>query len=281
MNAIHSSNLENKVVVVTGGSGVLGESFVRAIACAHAKVVILDLNYDKAKEIENSINQSGLESFALACNVLDKDSLTTAKDQMLEKYGQIDILINGAGGNHPLGTTDKEFLYKEDLVNDTKTFFDLDESAFRFVFDLNLLGTLFTTQVFAKEMVETGGSILNISSMNAFTPLTKIPAYSSAKAAVSNFTKWLAVHFSKVGIRVNAIAPGFFLTKQNEYLLLNEDGEYTARAKKIISNTPMSRFGNPEELTGALLFLIDEKRASFINGVVLEIDGGFNAFSGV
>lgn len=273
--------LENKVVLVTGGAGVLGEAFVHAIAKAHAKTVILDLNYDKAKEISDDINASGLDSLAVMCNVLDKESLEKAKNIILERYGKIDILINGAGGNHPNGTTQKEYLYKEDLLDDTKTFFDLDDAGFTFVFNLNFLGTLFATQVFAKEMVESGGSIVNISSMNAFTPLTKIPAYSGAKAAVSNFTKWLAVHFSKVGIRVNAIAPGFFLTKQNESLLLDENKNYTERANKIIRNTPMERFGKPEELIGALLFLINDEAASFINGIVLEIDGGFNAYSGV
>ncbi len=274
-------NLEGKVVVLTGGAGVLGKTFAFALAEANAKVAILDLNIEAAKEIETEITTNGFEAIAVECNVLKKSSIEVAKDRVIKKYGKIDILINGAGGNHPLGTTQKEFFSPEDLKDDTKTFFDLDEEGVNFVFNLNYLGTLLPTQVFAKEMIENGGSIVNISSMNAFTPLTKIPAYSGAKAAVSNFTKWLAVHFSKVNIRVNAIAPGFFLTKQNETLLMDKNKNFTARANKILNNTPMSRFGEPQELVGALLFLINEDLSSFINGIVLEVDGGFNSYSGV
>lgn len=274
-------NLNGKVVVLTGGAGVLGETFAHALAEANSKVAILDLNYDKALKIEKEINELGFEAIAIKCNVLDRDSLEKAKDIVMKKFGAIDILINGAGGNHPLGTTDQVFYEKKAQIESVKTFFDLDPEGIKFVFDLNFLGTLLPTQVFAKEMIQNGGSILNISSMNAFTPLTKIPAYSGAKAAVSNFTKWLAVHFSKVNIRVNAIAPGFFLTNQNESLLLNEKKELTSRAHQIINQTPMSRFGKREELIGALLFLINEDAASFINGVVLPIDGGFSSYSGV
>lgn len=274
-------NLTGKVVVLTGGAGVLGQTFSYALAKAQAKVAILDLNIEKAKEIESDLAALGLDAFAVECNVLKRESIEKAKEEVLKRYKKVDVLINGAGGNHPKGTTQKEFLLPSDMNDDTKTFFDLDEDGVNFVFNLNYLGTLLPTQVFAKEMLGDGGSIVNISSMNAFTPLTKIPAYSGAKAAVSNFTKWLAVHFSKVGIRVNAIAPGFFLTKQNEALLMDVNKNFTPRANKILNNTPMDRFGEPEELVGALLFLINEDAASFINGIVLEVDGGFNSYSGV
>lgn len=275
------SNLEGKVVVVTGGAGVLGETFSHALAEANGKVAILDLNLDRAKEIERDIKSNGYDAFAVLCNVLDKNSIEKAKDEIIAKYGKIDVLINGAGGNHPKGTTNKEYYFNGDIDNDTKSFFNLDQDGINFVFNLNFLGTLLPTQVFAQEMLQNGGSIINVSSMSAFNPLTKIPAYSAAKAAVSNFTEWLSVHFSKAGIRVNAIAPGFFLTKQNESLLLDENKNYTDRANKIINGTPMSRFGKPEELVGTLLFLINEDASSFINGVVLPIDGGYNAYSGV
>jgi len=274
-------NLNGKVIVLTGGAGVLGETFAHALAEANGMVAILDLNYEKALQIEKSINKSGYKSKAIKCDVLDKNSLEMAKDVILKEFGAIDILINGAGGNHPLGTTTQEFYEKAEQTESVKTFFDLDSKGIEFVFNLNFLGTLLPTQVFAEEMLEKGGSILNISSMNAFTPLTKIPAYSGAKAAVSNLTQWLAVHFSKVNIRVNAIAPGFFVTKQNEKLLLDDNNNFTPRANKIINQTPMGRFGNSEELIGAVLFLVNEEAASFINGVVLPIDGGFNAYSGV
>ncbi len=281
MNIPTIDNLKGKVIVLTGGAGVLGETFAKALAYANASVAILDLNYGRAKEIEEEITKEGFKAVAIKCNVLDKESLEQAKEIVLKTYGKVNVLINGAGGNHPLGTTDNEFYTKQDQVEGLKTFFDLDPAGISFVFNLNFLGTLLPTQVFAQEMIENGGSILNISSMNAFSPLTKIPAYSGAKAAVSNFTKWLAVHFSKVNIRVNAIAPGFFETKQNEALLLDENKNYTKRAEKIIAQTPMGRFGNSEELIGAVLFLINEEAAGFINGVVLPIDGGFNAYSGV
>ena len=274
-------NLIEKVVVLTGGAGVLGETFAYALARANAKVAILDLNFERALQIEKEINKLGYKSKAIECNVLDKNSLERAKKILLQEFGSVDILINGAGGNHPNGTTTQEFYKKTEETEGLKTFFDLDAKGIEFVFNLNFLGTLLPIQVFAAEMLENGGSILNISSMNAFTPLTKIPAYSAAKAAVSNFTQWLAVHFSKVNIRVNAIAPGFFITKQNEQLLLDENKNFTARAKQIINQTPMGRFGDSEELIGAVLFLINEDAASFINGVVLPIDGGFSSYSGV
>ena len=271
-------DLKNKVVVVTGGSGVICSELCRALDECEATIAILDLNYQKANELAKSLKHAK----AYECNVLDKDSLAGVHQQINKDFGDIDILINGAGGNNPKATTDKEYFEVGDLDKDIKTFFDLDKEGFNFVFDLNILGTLLPTQEFAKDMVNKKGcSILNISSMNAFTPLTKIPAYSSAKSAVSNFTKWLAVHFSHVGIRVNAIAPGFFSTAQNKSLLWNMDGTPTARTHKILDATPMGRFGEVSELVGATLFLLDEKAASFITGVILPIDGGFSSYSGV
>ena len=215
--------------------------------------------------------------------MLDKESLEKAKRIINEKFGTVDILLNGAGGNNPKGTTSKDYYeIGDENIEGIKTFFDLDPSGIEFVFNLNFLGTLLPTQVFAKDLMgKTDATIINISSMNAFTPLTRIPAYSGAKAAVSNFTQWLAVHFSKVGIRVNAIAPGFFLTNQNRGLLIDENGEYTQRSKKILSQTPMDRFGNQEELIGTLLYLLCHEASSFVNGVVIPVDGGFSAYSGV
>jgi NAD(P)-dependent dehydrogenase (short-subunit alcohol dehydrogenase family) len=278
-------DLANKVVVVTGAAGVLGGSWVDALAECGAKVAVLDLRLENAERKAAEITARGFIAVGVEANVLNRESLKKAHEVVLEKLGPCDILINGAGGNNPKGTTTKEYLYAEDLMNDNKdvvTFFDLDEQGIRFVFDLNFLGTLLPTQEFSKDMIgRKGCSIIKVSSMNAFTPLTKIPAYSGAKAAISNFTQWLAVHFSKVGIRVNAIAPGFLVTKQNEAMLKNPDGSLTERSHKILNSTPMGRFGEPEELLGALLFLINEEASSFINGVVLPIDGGFSAYSGV
>jgi NAD(P)-dependent dehydrogenase (short-subunit alcohol dehydrogenase family) len=278
-------DLNNKVVVVTGGAGVLGGSWVDALAECGAKVAILDRALAAAEKKAAEVLANGKIALGIEANVLDKASLKKAHEVILEKFGPCDILINGAGGNNPKGTTTKEYLYEEDLKEENKdlvTFFDLDEDGIRFVFDLNFLGTLLPAQEFSKDMIgRKGCSIINVSSMNAFTPLTKIPAYSGAKAAVSNFTQWLAVHFSKVGIRVNAIAPGFLVTKQNEALLKNPDGSLTERSHKILNSTPMGRFGEPEELIGALLFLANEEASSFVNGVVIPIDGGFSAYSGV
>ncbi|OPJ62507.1 SDR family oxidoreductase [Clostridium chromiireducens] len=278
-------DLNNKVVVVTGGAGVLGSSWVDALAECGAKVAILDRSIENAERKAAEVVANGKIALGVQANVLDKTSLKKAHEIILEKFGPCDILINGAGGNNPKGTTTKEYLYEEDLYEENKdlvTFFDLDEDGIRFVFDLNFLGTLLPSQEFSRDMIgKKGCSIINVSSMNAFTPLTKIPAYSGAKSAVSNFTKWLAVHMSKVGIRVNAIAPGFFVTKQNEALLKNADGSYTERSHKILNATPMSRFGEAEELIGALLFLVNEEASSFVNGIVIPIDGGFSAYSGV
>ncbi len=276
-------NLENKVCVVTGGGGVLCSAFAKALAECGAKVAILDLRVENAKKVADEIIKNGGQAIGVEANVLVKESLETARQVVLDTFGTCDILLNGAGGNHPKGTTTKEYLYEEDIDNnDLITFFELDPKGIEFVFNLNFIGTLLPSQVFSKDMIgKSGASIINISSMNAFTPLTKIPAYSGAKAAVSNFTKWLAVHMSKVNIRVNAIAPGFFLTDQNRSLLTNTDGSYTERAGKILAQTPMNRFGEPSELVGTLLWLIDEGASGFVNGTVIPVDGGFSAFSGV
>jgi NAD(P)-dependent dehydrogenase (short-subunit alcohol dehydrogenase family) len=278
-------DLNNKVVVITGGAGVIGGYWVDALAECGAKVAILDLKLENAERKAAEVIANGKIALGVEANVLNKESLKKAHEIILEKLGSCDILINGAGGNNPKGTTTKEYLYPEDLAEDNKdliTFFDLDEQGVRFVFDLNFLGTLLPSQEFAMDMIgKKGCNIINVSSMNAFTPLTKIPAYSGAKAAISNFTQWLAVHFSKVGIRVNAIAPGFLVTAQNVALLKNPDGSLTERSHKILNSTPMGRFGEPEELIGSLLFLISEDASSFVNGVVLPIDGGFSAYSGV
>ena len=277
-----NTDLHGKVAVVTGAGGVLCSHFAKVLARAGAKVALLDLNEEAAAAFAAEIVQEGGTARAYACNVLNREICTAVAQQVEKDLGPCDILINGAGGNNPRATTDKEYFEIGDIDADTKSFFDLDDEGVGFVFNLNFLGTLIPTQAFAKQMIgREGCSILNISSMNAYTPLTKIPAYSGAKAAISNFTQWLAVHFSHVGIRVNALAPGFFSTKQNAKLLWNEDGTPTARTGKILAATPMGRFGETEELEGALLFLINEKAASFITGVVLPIDGGFSAYSGV
>lgn len=274
-------DLKDKVVVVTGAGGVLCSLMAEAMAMTGAKVALLDLNKEAAIANAKKITESGYLAKGYQCNVLEKDSIEEAHTAILNDFGTCDILINGAGGNNPKASTDDEFFVPEDL-NQMKTFFDLDPSGIEFVFNLNFMGTLLPSQVFAKDMIgKTGTSIINISSMNAFTPLTKIPAYSGAKAAISNFTQWLAVHFSKVGIRCNALAPGFFVTKQNEKLLFNEDGTPTKRTEKILRNTPMDRFGKAEELIGTLLFLASNEASGFVNGVVIPIDGGFAAYSGV
>jgi len=274
----------SKVTIVTGAGGVLCSTLAKALAKEGNKVAILDLNLEAAKRVAEEINFKGGIALGIEANVLKKDSLEKARKKINENLGTCDILINGAGGNHPKGTTSNTHFSEEDLKNNEagfKSFFDLDPEGIKFVFDLNFLGTLLPTQIFAKDMVgKKGCSILNISSMNAFTPLTKIPAYSGAKAAVSNFTQWLAVHFAKVGIRVNALAPGFFLTEQNRSLLTNKDGSLTPRGNTIIEQTPMGRFGEPEDLVGTTMWLCGEGSA-FVTGVVVPIDGGFNAYSGV
>lgn len=273
----------SKNIVITGAGGVLCSAFAKELALKGNKVALLDLNEEAVKAAADEINKNGGTAFAYKANVLDKDVLNAVHEQVLKDMGKCDILINGAGGNSPKGqTAHEEFEKGDETAKEFNTFFNLDKSGFQFVFDLNLLGTLLPTQVFAIDMIgREGCSILNISSMNAFRPLTKIPAYSSAKAAVSNFTEWLAVHFAKEGIRVNAIAPGFFVTNQNRALLFDENGNPTARTEKILRSTPMGRFGEAEELLGAVNWLLDEKAASFVTGVVIPIDGGFSAYSGV
>ena len=271
----------DKVVVVTGAGGVLCSIIAKAYAKEGAKVALLDLSLENAEAKAKEITDLGLVAKAYKCNVLEKESIQAAHDAIVADLGTCDILINGAGGNNARANTDNE-IYEDGDLGKMKTFFDLDQKGVEFVFSLNYMGTLLPSQVFAMDMLnKKDASILNISSMNSFTPLTKIPAYSGAKAAISNFTKWLSVHFAHTGIRCNAIAPGFFVTAQNERLLFNEDGTPTARTGKILRNTPMDRFGKPEELIGATLFLTNNELSSFINGVVLPIDGGFSAYSGV
>lgn len=277
-----NTDLTGKVAVVTGASGVLCSDLAKTLGRAGAKVALLARKLEGCQAVADEIIAEGGVARAYSCNVLDKARCREVAEQVLEEFGPCDILVNGAGGNNGSATTDKEYYEPGDLDGETRSFFDLENSAVESVFNLNFLGTLIPTQVFAAQMVDRSGCcIVNVSSMNAFTPLTKIPAYSGAKASVSNFTQWLAVHFSKVGIRVNAIAPGFFSGKQNAKLLWNDDGTPTARTGKILAATPMGRFGRSEELEGALLFLVNEQAASFITGVVLPIDGGFSAYSGV
>lgn len=278
-------NLNGRVAVVTGGGGVLCGDFAKALARQGVKVAVLDLNEAAAQKVADEITENGGTAIAVGCNVLEKESMEKARETVNEKLGTCDILLNGAGGNNPKGTTTKETLEKIDLVeknDDVKTFFDLDPQGISFVFNLNFLGTLIPTQVFAPDMAKKDNTcIVMITSMNAFRPLTKIPAYSAAKAAVKNFTEFMAVHFAEVGIRVNSIAPGFFSTNQNKALLWNEDGTPTARTGKILAATPMKRFGESQELEGSLLFLCDEAYSSFITGTTIAVDGGFNAYSGV
>ena len=278
-------DLKDKVAVVTGGGGILCSVMAKALAECGAKVAVLDLREENAVKVAEEINAAGFTAMGLSANVLELTSLQAAEEKIRAAWGPCDILVNGAGGNNPKGTTSKEYLFPEDLTKQLEgvtTFFDLDPAGIGFVFNLNFIGTLLPTQVFCREMAKKpGGVVINISSMNAFTPLTKIPAYSGAKAAVSNFTQWLAVHLSKVGIRVNAFAPGFFLTDQNRALLTNADGSMTPRGETIIAHTPMGHYGKPEDLVGALLFLVDNNAAGFVDGIVLPVDGAFSAFSGV
>ncbi len=282
-------DLNGKVAVVTGGGGVLCSGFSKTLAAAGAKVAVCDLRAEAAQAVADEICAAGGCAIGVAMNVLDKQSILDAQALIVEKLGPVDILLNGAGGNNPKGSTSRDNLTPEEVaelnengtIEGIKTFFDLDPDGISFVFNLNFLGTLLPTQVFARAMASTGGTIINVSSMNSFRPLTRIPAYSGAKAAVSNFTQWLAVHFAPFGIRVNAIAPGFFLTEQNRNLLLNPDGSLSPRSEKILGHTPMNRFGVPADLDGTLLWLADDKFSAFVNGIVVPVDGGFAAYSGV
>lgn len=280
MNLPLNIDFSGKVVVITGAGGVLCGTMARAFAQAGAKVAALDLNEDAVKKLADECKAEGFVCEGYKANVLDPEALTAVHEQVLADLGPCDILINGAGGNNARATTDNE--YQHEAQEGQKTFFDLDASGVDFVFKLNFQGTLLPTQAFAKDMVERkSGSILNISSMNAYIPLTKIPAYSAAKAGISNFTQWLATHFAGSGIRCNAIAPGFLVSNQNRALLFNPDGTPTARSHKILSGTPTGRFVESEELLGGVFFLCDDKAASAITGVVLPIDAGFAAYSGV
>jgi len=276
-------NLRNKVAVITGGAGVICSEMARALAFQGVKTVIVDLNYESAVKTASEIEKEfKTPSLGLSANVLEKASLEESKRIINEKFGPVDILLNGAGGNSPAATTKAEKMEGTETEDPADTFFGLQAEAFDKVFNLNFKGTLLPTMVYAQDMIKAkSGVIINISSMNSYRPLTKIPAYSAAKAAVNNFTQWLAVHFSKTGIRVNSIAPGFLLTNQNRFLLIDEkSGELTARSKKILNATPMERFGVPEELTGTILYLASDL-SKFVTGVVIPVEGGFSAYSGV
>ncbi len=269
-------NLSDKIIAITGAGGVICGAFAGALAACGAKVALLDINYEAAEAIASEIGENAI---AVRCNCLDKNSVEEAKKTVNEAFGQVNFLINGAGGNNPKATCDNEYM-TPDLIG-IKDFFALDESGLKFVFDLNITSAFLVTQVFAKDMVQTGGNIINISSMNAFRPLTKIPAYSAAKAGISNFTQWLAVHFAPCNIRCNAIAPGFFVTNQNRGLLFDETGAPTPRTGKILAATPMKKFGEVSDLTGALLWLASDEASGFVTGTVIPVDGGFSAYSGV
>ena len=270
------TDLSGKVAVITGAGGVICSEFAAALAECGAKVALLDIDEAAAKQVAEGIGENAL---AVRCNCLDKADIMRARDKVHAAFGEADILINGAGGNNPRATTDNEYMTPD--LTGVKDFFALEESGLKFVFDLNITSAFLVTQVFAADMVKRGGNIINISSMNAFTPLTKIPAYSAAKAGISNFTQWLAVHFAPCGIRCNAIAPGFFVTKQNKALLFNADGTPTPRTGKILAATPMRKFGEVSDLVGCLLWLTNDAASGFVTGTVIPVDGGFSAYSGV
>ena len=269
-------DLKDKVVAITGGGGVLMSAFGEALAACGAKVALLDINGEAVEKVAASIGENAL---AVKTDCLDKNDIIRAKEKINAKWGKVNFLINGAGGNNPKATCDNETMTPD--LTGVKDFFALDESGLKFVFDLNITSAFLVTQVFAADMVKTGGNIINVSSMNAFRPLTKIPAYSAAKAGISNFTQWLAVHFAPCNIRCNSIAPGFFVTNQNRALLFNKDGSPTARTGKILAATPMKKFGEVSDLIGALLWLASDEASGFVTGSVIAVDGGFAAYSGV
>ena len=271
-----SVDLKDKVAVVTGAGGVLMSEFAKALCACGAKVALLDINGDAVEAVAKEMGENAL---AVKCNCLDKADIQNAKKTVNEKFGAVNFLINGAGGNNPRATCDNEYMTPD--LEGAKDFFALEESGLKFVFDLNITSAFLVTQVFAVDMIKTGGNIINISSMNAFRPLTKIPAYSAAKAGISNFTEWLAVHFAPCNIRCNAIAPGFFVTNQNRGLLFTADGQPTARTGKILAATPQKRFGDVSDLIGTLLWLASDEASGFVTGVVIPVDGGFNVYSGV
>ena len=274
--------MKDKVVVITGAGGVLCSTIAKAYARQGAKVALLGRTAESLQKVADEIAKEGGIAKAYAVNCLEKEQMEEVRIRVGKELGVCDILVNGAGGNHPKGTTSGEYFNMADVEDESKiSFFDLDENNVDYVFKLNYLTTFLTTQVFAKDMIGRGGCIINITSMNAFRPLTKIPAYSGAKASVSNFTQWLAVHFAGEGIRVNAIAPGFFVTNQNRGMLFDKDGNPNARTKKILAGTPMRRFGEAEELIGTVMWLSEKEKSGFVTGVVIPIDGGFSAYSGV
>lgn len=276
MNIPFKVDLAGKTAVVTGAGGVICGEFAKALSACGANVALLDINEQAVQALAAEI---GVRALAVKCDCLNKESIAAAKKTVTERFGKAQLLINGAGGNNPRATCDNEYMTPE--LSGVKDFFKLEESGLKFVFDLNITSAFLVTQVFAEDMVQTGGNIINITSMNAFRPLTKIPAYSAAKAGISNFTQWLSVHFAPCGIRCNAIAPGFFVTNQNRSLLFDEEGNPTARTAKILAATPMKRFGEIDDLIGALLWLADERASGFVTGTVIPVDGGFSAYSGV
>ncbi len=276
MNIPFHVDLHDKVVAVTGAGGIICADFSRALVACGAKVALLDINEAAVLQIAEELGEN---TVGIKCNCLDKEDIKRARDIIHDKFGPVNFLINGAGGNNPRATCDNEYMTPD--LEGVKDFFALEESGLKFVFDLNITSTFLVTQVFAEDMIQTGGNIINVSSMNAYRPLTKIPAYSAAKAGISNFTQWLAVHFAPCGIRCNAIAPGFFITNQNRGLLFREDGTPTPRTDKILTATPMKKFGEISDLIGTLLWLSDDKASGFVTGTVIPVDGGFSAYSGV
>jgi len=271
---------KNKTIVITGGAGVLGSAFSLSVAELGANVVVIGRNEEKAQAFVHTLQSQGYKALAIACDVTNKDDLERAAIKIMATYGSIDALINNAGGNHPNATTENRFgIESDDKIRD---FFKMDEVAINHLFELNFIGTLLPTQVFAKYMKkENNPTVINISSMSAFKPLTKIPAYSASKAAINNLTQWLAVHFASLGIRVNAIAPGFFVSEQNRQLLFKSDGTKSARAESIIEHTPMQRFGEAQELVGTLIYLLNHEVSSFVTGIIIPVDGGFSAYGGI